>query len=427
MILDIETCGRIAINTFRSVLIGTLTGVAITIFANTVSLMGNLNEIHPALSLLLPFAAYLTMLIYQKLGDAYRKITVEAIDRIHEIENPELKLNHGKISPWMGVVAYIAAALSHLSGASVGKEGAGVQIGLSVGELLSRAEKKIIPVHYRGHEDRYLMCSAAAAFGSLFGSPITGVLFGLSFATPDLIRLDMLYPCIVSSYFAVIISELLGIHRMVIPWFAELSFNVENLVIVAVFAALIGLMTRLFICGLKAFRDIVHKAFGSKAFSAVVPSILVLIAFIFIALFTDDMSYSGLSLDLLYASIDGRGVPIYAFILKAILVFLSISAGFVGGEVVPLLVTGSTFGYAFASIFGLRTGAFAALGAIGMLSGGTNLPLVCFALGLELFSYEEPPLLFAAVSIAYLCSGETGIYQHQAMALKNKLAKRSEG
>ena len=414
MILDIETCGRIAINTFRSVLIGTLTGIAITIFANTVSLMGNLNEVHPALSLLLPFAAYLTMLIYQKLGDAYRKITVEAIDRIHEIENPELKLNHGKISPWMGVVAYIAAALSHLSG-------------LSVGELLSRAEKKIIPVHYRGHEDRYLMCSAAAAFGSLFGSPITGVLFGLSFATPDLIRLDMLYPCIVSSYFAVIISELLGIHRMVIPWFAELSFNVENLVIVAVFAALIGLMTRLFIHGLEAFRDIVHKAFGSKAFSAVVPSILVLIAFIFIALFTDDMSYSGLSLDLLYASIDGRGVPIYAFILKAILVFLSISAGFVGGEVVPLLVTGSTFGYAFASIFGLRTGAFAALGAIGMLSGGTNLPLVCFALGLELFSYEEPTLLFAAVSIAYLCSGETGIYQHQAMALKNKLAKRSEG
>ena len=62
-----------------------------------------------------------------------------------------------------------------------------------------------------------------------------------------------------------------------------------------------------------------------------------------------------------------------------------------------------------------------------MLSGGTNLPLVCFALGLELFSYEEPTLLFAAVSIAYLCSGETGIYQHQAMALKNKLAKRSEG
>ena len=87
MILDIETCGRIAINTFRSVLIGTLTGVAITIFANTVSFMGNLNEIHPALSLLLPFAAYLTMLIYQKLGDAYRKITVEDTSRCSSIRN----------------------------------------------------------------------------------------------------------------------------------------------------------------------------------------------------------------------------------------------------------------------------------------------------------------------------------------------------
>ena len=105
------------------------------------------------------------------------------------------------------------------------------------------------------------------------------------------------------------------------------------------------------------------------------------------------------------------------------MVFLSIAAGFVGGEVVPLLVTGGTFGYTFASLFGLQTGAFAVLGAIGMLTGGTNLPLVCFALALELFSYDEPLLLFMMVAISYLSSGNSGIYQHQRIAMRMRTTR----
>ena len=75
---DIRTCKRVTYDTIRSVLIGTLTGLAITFFANTVSFLGNLNEQYPALLLLLPFASCITLKIYQKLGDAYRRITVEA-------------------------------------------------------------------------------------------------------------------------------------------------------------------------------------------------------------------------------------------------------------------------------------------------------------------------------------------------------------
>ena len=99
--------------------------------------------------------------------------------------------------------------------------------------------------------------------------------------------------------------------------------------------------------------------------------------------------------------------------MKALLVILSISAGFIGGEVVPLLVVGSAIGYTAASILSLPTSSFAALGALGMLSGGTNLPLVCFALGLELFHYPDPTLLFIAVTVAYVTSGNEGIYAHQ--------------
>ena len=131
--------------------------------------------------------------------------------------------------------------------------------------------------------------------------------------------------------------------------------------------------------------------------------------------------YNGLSVTLLYDAMDGDGIPYLSFLLKAILVFLSIAAGFVGGEVVPLIVTGGTFGYAVASAAGFETAPFAVLGAIGMLSGGTNLPLVCFALGLELFGYTDARMLFLTVAFAYLTSGKTGIYQHQHMVLVDRL------
>ena len=149
---DIRTCKRVTYDTIRSVLIGTLTGLAITFFANTVSFLGNLNEQYPALLLLLPFASCITLKIYQKLGDAYRRITVEAIDIIHESEDEILNPKR-KVSPWMGVVAYIAAALSHLSGASVGKEGAGVHrrhLSLCKAHSQHRAEGKPC-----GEEDRH--------------------------------------------------------------------------------------------------------------------------------------------------------------------------------------------------------------------------------------------------------------------------------
>lgn len=51
----------------------------------------------------------------------------------------------------------------------------------------------------------------------------------------------------------------------------------------------------------------------------------------------------------------------------------------------PLPVIGSGPGATLASFTGLEVSGLTSLGAPAMLSGGTNLPLVCFALGLELF------------------------------------------
>ena len=138
---------------------------------------------------------------------------------------------------------------------------------------------------------------------------------------------------------------------------------------------------------------------------------VLLFSFITFPIF-DTFRYNGLGGDLLYDIIIGRATQLDDLI-KLVMVALTFAAGFVGGEVVPLLVTGGTFGFTVATIAGLPTPAFAVLGAVGMLAGGTNLPVVCFALGLELFGYNEPMLLFIATAIAYATSGKHSIYQHQ--------------
>ena len=414
----IEKALRWTLNAVRSVMIGILAGIMITIFANTVSFLGALNSGHPYLVLFLPLGAYLTMILYRTMGDAYRKITTTAIDFIHDGEAEDagsVRPGHDglRISPLMGVVAYIAAAISHFTGASIGKEGAGVQIGLSASELVFRIDKRIMPREKRGRGDYYLMCGASAAFGSLFGSPVAGTIFGLTFASPDIMRLPVLFPSLISSYTAVITSTLIGIHKMVIPPFESLAVTIPNTFIVIAFASLIGFGARAFVYLLEKFKS----AIRSPLAAILVPSTTVMVILVTLYVLKGNRDFSGLSLNLLYSAIDGRGVPFYAFILKAVLVFMSIAAGFTGGEVVPLLVTGGTFGYSFASVLGLDASAFAVLGAIGMLSGGSNLPLACFALGLELFGYSEPMLLFLAVAFAFIASGRESIYHHQKAAL----------
>ena len=405
----------------RSLMIGGLAGVLITFFANTVSFLGDFNHHFPYIVLLMPLGAYLTLMLFNFLGDAYKRITSTAIDFIHDGEAEDagaVRPGHAglKITPLMGLIAYISAAISHLVGASIGKEGAGVQIGLSASELIYRIDRRIMPRGKRGRGDYYLMCGAAAAFGSLFGSPVAGTLFGLTFASPDVLHLPVLFPSLISSYTAVLVSSLLGIHRMAIPAFEVLPVTIGNAFTVIAFACVVGLVARLFVTLLEAFK----KSFGSPVIAALIPSLLAAVMLITLNFRTNDTDYTGLSLDLLYAAIDGRGVPYYAFILKATLVFLSISAGFTGGEVVPLLVTGGTMGYTIASLIGLDTAAFSVLGAIGMLAGGSNLPLACFALGLELFGYNEPMLLFLAVAFAFIASGRESIYQHQRAALMRR-------
>ncbi len=398
-------------NATRGLLTGLLSAPFITLFSNLVTWANEFNSLNRYLILFLPVGALVIIFTYHKLGYQSKKITSMAISQIHYGEDGNTGMREeGRITVKMAATSFFNSVLSHFLGASVGKEGVGVQIGFSAASILDRAEERLLGSSRR---DYYLMSGASAAFSSLFGAPVAGTLFGIHLASPRLARFDALLPALFASFSSFYFSKLLGIHVLTIPSFRPLELSLGNTATVFLFAIAIGIVCSLSCKLLEFFKEKLNGLYpGSEAFKAVIPAVLLTLFSVLIFIITGRFWYNGLSVDLIRLSMF-RAAGIEDFVIKLVMVLLSLAAGFQGGEVVPLLVLGSTFTSFLATVFGLDASAFSVLGAIGFLSAGMKLPLVTFALGMELFGYTEPALLFLMSTTALIASGKTGIYSHQ--------------
>ena len=113
---------------------------------------------------------------------------------------------------------------------------------------------------------------------------------------------------------------------------------------------------------------------------------------------------------------------------KMIFTAITLSCGFKGGEVTPLFFIGAALGNTLAVLFGAPIDLFAGLGFIAVFAGATNTPLACTIMGVELFGGEHILYYAVACFIAYFCSGHSGIYSAQIVAVpKNTGAYYGDG
>jgi len=141
------------------------------------------------------------------------------------------------------------------------------------------------------------------------------------------------------------------------------------------------------------------------------------VAVVLVTLLLGTRAYNGLSLPLIAGSLDGSGVPTFAFLFKAVLTALTLGVGFKGGEVTPLFVVGATLGATLGGPLGEPPAFLAALGFVAVFSSAANTPLAGIVMGVELFggAAAGPAALFfgIAVIVAYTVSGHRGIYHAQ--------------
>lgn len=109
------------------------------------------------------------------------------------------------------------------------------------------------------------------------------------------------------------------------------------------------------------------------------------------------------------------GEKIYAFdwLLKMFLTILTISVGFLGGEVTPLFTIGTTLGVVLAQITGLPVAFVAALGYASVFGSATSTLLAPIFIGGEVFGFQYTPYFFIVCSVAHFISKNYTIYPLQ--------------
>ena len=122
--------------------------------------------------------------------------------------------------------------------------------------------------------------------------------------------------------------------------------------------------------------------------------------------------YLGAGMDVVAKAVAGETAAA-AFLIKMVFTAVTLGSGFTGGEIVPTLFVGATFGCLFGQVTGLAPSLAAACGMAAVFCGVTNCPISSLLLSFELFGFQCMPFFLLSVSISYLESGYFGLYHSQ--------------
>ena len=354
-------------------------------------------ESHLWLIGLLPVGGFLIGLMYYYFGQEAEAGNNLLIDTIHEPK---------KVIPFrMAPFVYIGTIATHFFGGSAGREGTALQMAGAIADQFSR------PFRLSAADRKVLIISAiAGGFGSVFGTPLAGALFGLEFSLIGRIRYNALLPALMTALIADQVTKLWGAQHTHydIPFIPDISFlNMVYAIMAGVFFG---------ICA-ATFSKVIHWA--GRIFKAriaypplrpVAGGVLV-VAGVW-ALGTTQ--YIGLGIPTIVSSF-GQPLPAYDFALKMVFTIITLSAGFKGGELTPLFFIGATLGNALAYFIPLPVGLLAGMGFVAVFAGATNTPIACTLMAIELFGGECGVYVALACVVSYLVSGHTSIYGKQVI------------
>lgn len=357
----------------------------------------------PWLIWLLPLAGVAIIWLYKTAGMEKDRGTNLVLESVRSEENMSIKT---------APLIFIGTVLTHLFGGSSGREGAALQIGGSIASCIGKFLK------LDEHDKRIMiMCGMSAGFSALFGTPIAASVFALEVVNVGVMHHAAAVPCIISAAVGAYVASLFGISPTAFALVGEIpALGIAPLIRTAILGILCGALSMLMCMMLKKAHHLYEKIPNRMA-AAFIGGLLVAV----LTLIVGTRDYNGAGMDVINRAVAGEARP-EAFILKIIFTALTLGAGFKGGEIVPTLFVGATFGNVAGKLLGLGASFGAGLGMAAMFCGVTNCPITSLVLSVELFGTKGLVYYAVVCAVSYRLSGYYGLYSAQNIAYsKNKL------
>jgi H+/Cl- antiporter ClcA len=374
--------------------IAAMSGTASAFFLFALDHATRWREAHAWIIWLLPLAGFAVGWLYLKTG-----ATVEAGNNllIDEIHDPQ------KVVPLrMAPLVLIGTVVSHLFGASVGREGTAVQMGGALADQLTLALRL-------RHADRriVLMAGISAGFASVFGTPLAGAIFGMEVLAVGRLRYDAIFPCLVAAIAADQVGMAWGVHHTHYPMDAVVAISFVSIAAVLAAGIVFGLAGMAFARSTHAASAFMKRHVAYAPLRPMIGG-----AVVAVAVWLVGTRYIGLGIPVIVEAFQQPLAP-WDFFGKFAFTVASLGSGFKGGEVTPLFFIGATLGNVLAPLLHLPFSLLAALGFVAVFAGAANTPLASTIMAIELFGPQIGPFAALACVVAYLFSGRCGIYRAQ--------------
>jgi len=379
-------------------LVGVVCGAGSALFLWLLDRATGFRAHHEEIVYTLPLAGLVIGWLYERFGQSIRSGSNLVIDTIHD-EGPEIPLR-------MAPMVLIGTVLTHVFGGSAGREGTAVQIGASITDWISHRLR--VSKHVRR---QLLAAGVAGGFGSVFGTPVAGMVFGLEFIVLGRLEYDALVPALVASVVGDMTTRALGILHTPYPGMPHVELTPLLLGKWLVFAAAVAAVST-------AFIELTHfiKKHGERHVPRL-PARMFLGGIVVVGLwkFCRTSDYLGLGVPMIVRSFEDPSFPVYAFALKLIFTAVTIGAGFLGGEVTPLFFVGAALGSTLSRLLDIPLPLGAGVGLAAVFAAASNTPLALSIMAVELVGASALPHVAIVCVLAYLLTGHRSIYPAQRL------------
>ena len=245
-----------------SALVGIMAGTSSALLLSGLELATRVRERHVWLILLLAPAGWLVGVLYKYYGASVEAGNNLILEQTHDPT--------ATIPARMTPLILIGTFMTHLFGGSAGREGTAIQTGASLADQLSR------PFRMTTHDRRILlMAGISAGFGSVFGTPLAGAVFGIEVLALGKLSYEAIAPCFLAAFVGDIVTRAWGIHHTVYPVSGVPAMSVGGISYSMIAGLVFGLVAMIFAKLTHAISDAARRYIASSPLRPVAGGLLV--------------------------------------------------------------------------------------------------------------------------------------------------------